>query len=79
MKPIEITGLTQEQVDMLDIMWSFDSLAELEEWRENLDSRELAMSMSLQQILLLETVEQLLMEDREIQRITELYLQRFRL
>lgn len=79
MKPIEITGLTQEQVDMLDIMWSFDNLAELEEWRENLDSRELAMSMSLQQILLLETVEQLLMEDREIQRITELYLQRFRL
>ena len=79
MKPIEITGLTQEQVDMLDIMWSFDSLAELEEWRENLDSRELAMSMSLQQILLLETVEQFLMEDREIQRITELYLQRFRL
>ena len=79
MKPIEITGLTQEQVDMLDIMWSFDNLAELEEWRENLDSRELAMSMSLQQILLLETVEQFLMEDREIQRITELYLQRFRL
>lgn len=79
MKPIELTGLTEEQVEMLDHMWSMETLAELEEWLELLDDRELAMAKGLQLLVIQETMEQILMEDPEIQKATRDYLQKFRL
>lgn len=33
---IVIEGLSQTQVDLLDIMWGFDELEELEAWRDTL-------------------------------------------
>lgn len=79
MKPIQLNGLTEEQVEMLDIMWSMDSVIELEEWLELLDPRQLAMAQGLQLLLMHETLEQLLMNDPALEKATCDYLQKFRL
>ena len=45
---MQIQGLTEEQVEMLDFMWSLDSMEEFEEWKSGLDRRERLMADTLQ-------------------------------
>ena len=49
---IRIDNLTEEQVEMLDIMWSFEMIDELEEWQSTLSSRERRMSEQLMRLVL---------------------------
>jgi hypothetical protein len=72
---IHITNLTKEQVELLDAMWSLDTLEEYEEWYDLLAEPQQAMANSLQRLLLLEVADQLMTDTTEA---TE-YLQRFRL
>jgi hypothetical protein len=72
---IHITNLTQEQVELLDAMWSLGTLEEYEEWYDLLAEPQQAMANSLQRLLLLEVADQLMTDTTEA---TE-YLQRFRL
>ncbi len=48
---INITGLTQEQVEMLDTIWSFRSKEDYVDWLENLDDEESIMAQGLMQLL----------------------------
>ena len=50
---ININGLTQEQVDMLDIIWAFDTKEEYDDWLENLDIEEYNMCRGLMELLTL--------------------------
>jgi hypothetical protein len=50
---ININGLTQEQVDMLDIIWAFDTKEEYNDWMENLDIEEYNMCRGLMELLTL--------------------------
>jgi hypothetical protein len=50
---ININGLTQEQVDMLDIIWAFDTKEEYNDWLENLDIEEYNMCRGLMELLTL--------------------------
>lgn len=50
---ININGLTQEQCDMLDVIWSFETKDEYFDWLENLDEEETTMAQGLMQLLTL--------------------------
>ena len=57
---ININGLTQEQVDMLDIIWAFDTKEEYNDWMENLDSEEYNMCRGLMELLTLAILDEAL-------------------
>lgn len=52
MKEIKIEGLTPEQCEMLDMMWSFESIEELKEWMDTLNEEEIIMVLTLKEMLL---------------------------
>ena len=55
-----INGLTQEQVEMLDIIWSFKTKDEYNDWLEYLDDDERAMSRGLMELLTLAILDEAL-------------------
>jgi hypothetical protein len=57
---ININGLTQEQVDMLDIIWAFDTKEEYNDWFENLDYEEYMMCRGLMELLTLAILDEAL-------------------
>jgi hypothetical protein len=57
---MRLEGLTERQVELLDIMWSIEEYTELEEWMETLDSQERTEAEALQRLVVLETFEELL-------------------
>ena len=52
-----ITGLTNRQVELLDIIWSIDTLQEAQIWMESLEFRDLCDARSLLELLELESIE----------------------
>lgn len=76
MNPIQINGLTAHQVELLDMMWQFQELEELEAWKELLDSETQNEIDLLINMVVLAATDELVVEDTtEAQE----YLQRFRL
>ena len=53
-KPVTLTNLTPEQVDMLDILWSLENEEEFEAWHETLDDEESRMCETLMTLVVLE-------------------------
>lgn len=75
---IEINGLTLEQVELLDAMWSFDTEEDLHEWQDSLPLRLSQQVDSLILLVLLEQFDRLLLLDEDYSMATD-YLQKFRL
>ena len=50
---MQIQGLTEEQIEMLDFMWTLDSMEEFDEWKATLDRRERLMADTLQRMVLM--------------------------
>jgi hypothetical protein len=57
---INITGLTREQCDMLDIIWSFKTHDEYSNWLECLDDNEFNMAHGLMELLALAIIDEAL-------------------
>jgi hypothetical protein len=57
---INIENLTEYQVEMLDHMWSLDSLEEYEEWYNLLDEEDQLLADSLQQMIILAEMDDLM-------------------
>jgi hypothetical protein len=57
---ITIDNLTEYQVEMLDHMWSLDSLEEYEDWYNLLDEEDQRLADSLQQMIILAEMDNLL-------------------
>jgi hypothetical protein len=57
---ININGLTQEQVDMLDVIWSFKTHDEYDNWLTCLDDYELNMARGLMELLTLAILDEAL-------------------
>ena len=76
---IEIKNLTAEQVEMLDIMWSFESAEEYVEWYELLDDEDKRQADVLQRMIILESMEEMLAEVNDNYRQARNYLKKFRL
>jgi hypothetical protein len=53
-KDVKLTGLTYEQVEMLDIMWSLDTVDEFFDWYETLTKEEQNICDTLQRLIILE-------------------------
>jgi hypothetical protein len=75
-KSIKIYGLTTEQIDMLDIIWSLETSEDHINWLENLDDDEQRMAMSLTILLALEVIDNAMPEDL---KVSKSYLKRFQL
>lgn len=57
---IQINNLTEYQVEMLDHMWSLDSVEEYEEWYNLLDEEDQQLAESLQQMIILAEMDNLM-------------------
>ena len=57
---IQINNLTEYQVEMLDHMWSLDSVEEYEEWYNLLDEEDQQLADSLQQMIILAEMDDLM-------------------
>ena len=57
---IQIECLTEYQVEMLEHMWSLDSVEEYEEWYALLDEEDQQLADSLQQMIILAEMDDLM-------------------
>lgn len=60
---MQINGLTERQVELLDTMWAIEGFDELEEWMSTLTRADRIEAESLQRLVVLETFEELLAKD----------------
>ena len=60
---MRIEGLTEHQVELLDTMWAIEEFSELEEWMATLSRADRMEAQRLQQLVVLETFEDLLEKD----------------
>lgn len=61
-KEIKLDGLTEEQCDMLDLIYACDTMTELKQFLSCLDRKEYSMALSLMQLVMYETIETEMME-----------------
>jgi len=61
---MNITGLTERQVELLDTMWAIEEFTELEAWMATLSRSERVEAESLQRLVVLEAFEELLEEGK---------------
>ncbi len=60
---MQINGLTERQVELLDTMWAIEEFEELEAWMATLCRADRVEAENLQQLVILEAFEELLDED----------------
>ena len=60
---MKLDGLTEHQVELLDIMWSIEEFDELEAWMGTLTRAERMEAENLQRLLILETFEEMLEQE----------------
>jgi hypothetical protein len=75
-KEIRIDGLSVEQVQMLDMMWSIESYQDYQDWIDNLTHEDAVMAQELQNLLMIEMFEHELDDDVGIAKE---YLKKFQL
>ena len=71
MNEIQIQGLTQNQVDLLDIMWAIESFEDFEAWILTLDRDVRCEVKILAELLILETMEELLVDTSEAKLVIQ--------
>jgi hypothetical protein len=62
-KPITLTNLTTEQVEMLEILWNLTDLSEVELFQSTLSDPELDLCNTLIRLIILEAVDDIVCED----------------
>jgi hypothetical protein len=61
---MKLEGLTEHQVELLDTMWAIEEFTELEEWMGTLSKEDRFEAESLQRLVVLETFEELLEQNK---------------
>ena len=61
---MNITGLTERQVELLDTMWEIQEYTELEQWMATLSRADKTEAERLQRLVILEAFEELLEESK---------------
>ena len=74
-RDIEIHGLTPEQVQMLDMMWSIESYQDYQDWLDSITLEEAYMAEQLKNLLVLTLIDDA-MEDYDMAKN---YLKKFQL
>ena len=60
---MQINGLTEHQVELLDTMWAIEEFDDLEAWMATLSRADRIEAQRLQQLVILETFDELMAED----------------
>lgn len=60
-----ITGLTERELTMLNTMWSLETYDDLIEWQSSLSDADFRLSVSLQQLLLFQALDEII-EDSDV-------------
>lgn len=60
---MKIENLTQDQVDMLDIMWSLGSTEEYTKWFDSLSEHDQEQAFTLQKMIVLESIDEEVVND----------------
>ena len=60
---MQINGLTEHQVELLDTMWAIEEWEDVEAWMATLSRADRMEAQRLQQLVILETFEELLAKD----------------
>ena len=76
---MNIENLTEAQVEMCDIMWSFDTAEEYLAWYELLDSEDKRQADVLQRLIIQESMEEMLTEIASQYSDVRDYLKKFML
>jgi hypothetical protein len=71
-----INGLTPEEVQMLDMMWSIESVQDMEDWMANLNREERLLVCRLRMLLIAEIIDQDNVQDLSMAKN---YLKKFQL
>jgi len=71
---IKIENLTEYQVEMLDHMWSLDSVEEYEEWYVLLDDEDQQLADSLQQMIILAEMDNLMGECNDAKQLLKKFV-----
>ena len=74
---MQITGLTERQVELLDTMWAIEEFTELEEWMATLCRADRMEAQNLQRLVVLETFEELMADSKYPE--ANMVIDRFRL
>ena len=61
---MKLEGLTEHQVELLDTMWAIEEFTELEQWMDTLSKSDRFEAESLQRLVVLETFEELLEQNK---------------
>lgn len=76
---IQLENLTPEQVEMCDIMWSFETAEEYLTWYELLDQEDQHQADVLQHLIIMESMEDMLSEVSNQYADIRQYLKKFML
>lgn len=76
---IQLENLTPEQVEMCDIMWSFETAEEYLTWYELLDTKDQQQADVLQRLIIQESMEEMLTEISSQYADIRNYLKKFML
>ena len=76
MNPLTIHGLTAEQVELLEILWQFEELEDVEAWKEEQDPETQQQVELLIRMVILAMTDDFMAEDTSQAKE---YLKRFRL
>ena len=66
---IQIENLTEYQVEMLEHMWSLESVEEYEEWYNLLDEEDQQLADSLQQMIILAQMDNLMGDCKDAKQL----------
>lgn len=78
-RELTIENLTPEQVEMCDLMWSFETAEEYLEWYQLLDAPDQDQADVLQRLIIFESMEELLSEVSNQYADVRAYLKKFML
>lgn len=76
---IQIENLTPEQIEMCEIMWSFETAEEFLTWYDLLDYKDRRQADVLQRLIILESMEEMLAEVSNLYADARNYLKKFML
>ena len=66
---IQIHNLTEYQVEMLDHMWSLETIEEYEEWYDLLDEEDQILAESLQEMIILAEMDDLINDCKDAKEL----------
>lgn len=75
-REINIDGLSPEEIQMLDMMWSIETPEDMEDWLSSLNRQEKLLAYSLRMMLIAEMIDYDLVQDLTLARN---YLKKFQL